>query len=148
MSSSNAKYPHYFRYVGHLHKIDIYRVCSLWNVNGPREHAVKKILCSGNRGNKDFIRDIDEAIDSLVRAKEMYLEDQAEQAEQAGQSGTRSWAGGGIILVDPETNAHAGNKGILRNYRITKDLSRFWYSWRQPKDADNAKHARTDAKAS
>lgn len=73
----NQKYNHYYRDVSHLEKIDIYRFCQLFGVTGPLEHALKKIACAGNRGAKDFYKDLYEAIDSINRAIEMRQEDEA-----------------------------------------------------------------------
>ena len=71
------KYNHYFRDVSHLSKIDIYRFCDLYGVTGPLEHALKKIACAGQRGAKDQIKDLNEAIDSIKRKLEMIEEDEA-----------------------------------------------------------------------
>lgn len=73
----NQKYDHYYRDVSHLKKIDIYRFCDLFGVTGPLEHALKKIACAGQRGAKDFYKDLNEAIDSINRAIEMRQEDEA-----------------------------------------------------------------------
>lgn len=71
----SKKYKHYFKDVSNLNYIDIYRVLSLWNVTDPCiQHAVKKLLVAGNRGYKDVEKDIQEAIDSLERWKEMQKE--------------------------------------------------------------------------
>lgn len=74
------KYKHYFKDVSNLDKIDIYRVLELWEVNHPcLQHAAKKILVAGNRGHKDIEKDIQEAIDSLERYKEMLIENNKEK---------------------------------------------------------------------
>lgn len=68
---------HYFKDVSGLQQIDVYRVIELFDVPaGPIDHAVKKLLCAGNRGHKDLDRDIQDAIDSLVRWQAMRAEDQ------------------------------------------------------------------------
>jgi oligoribonuclease (3'-5' exoribonuclease) len=70
------QYPHYFKDVGNLNAIDVYRVIDLWGVSNPcLQHALKKILVAGNRGVKDQIDDIEEAIISLQRYLEMVEED-------------------------------------------------------------------------
>lgn len=69
------KHDHYYKNVSHLTKIDIYRFCELFNVTGPLEHALKKITCAGQRGAKDQIKDLNEAIDSIKRKLEMLEED-------------------------------------------------------------------------
>lgn len=67
---------HYFKDVTHLKTIDVYRVLDLFGVLNPCvQHAVKKLLCSGQRGVKDTRQDVQEAITSLVRYLEMQTED-------------------------------------------------------------------------
>lgn len=67
---------HYYKDVSKLETIDVYRVIELFEVPaGPIDHAVKKLLCAGNRGHKDLDRDIQDAIDSLVRWQAMRAED-------------------------------------------------------------------------
>lgn len=66
------KHSHYFKDVSNLDVIDVYAVLTLFEVNDPCiAHAVKKLLCTGNRGHKDFETDVQDAIDSLVRWKEL-----------------------------------------------------------------------------
>lgn len=75
--SVGAKHPHYHKDVRNLETIDVYRVLALFNVTNPCiQHAVKKLLVAGGRGaGKDIIKDVQEAIDSLERFKEMRVED-------------------------------------------------------------------------
>ena len=76
MSNQDIKYPHYFKSVSHLEAVDVYRVLSLFQVNDPCiQHAIKKLLCAGDRGDKSMIKDITEARDSLNRHLEMLQED-------------------------------------------------------------------------
>lgn len=71
-----GNHSHYKKDVSHLKMIDVYRVIKLFNVTDPCEqHAVKKILCAGGRGDKSQEQDIREAIDSLNRRLEMIAED-------------------------------------------------------------------------
>ena len=50
--------------------IDVYDVLDAFDVTNPAAaHAVKKLLCPGTRGVKDWETDHQEAIDSLERAK-------------------------------------------------------------------------------
>lgn len=66
------KHSHYFKNVRNLDEIDVYAVLTLFEVNDPCiAHAAKKLLCTGNRGHKDFETDVQDAIDSLVRWKEL-----------------------------------------------------------------------------
>ncbi len=76
MSNQDIKYPHYFKDVAHLETVDVYRVLSLFKVNDACiQHAIKKLLCAGDRGDKSMIKDITEARDSLNRHLEMLNED-------------------------------------------------------------------------
>lgn len=73
-----GKHSHYFKDVSDLDEIDVYRVCDLFEVkdeSGATQHAIKKLLCSGQRGVKDKRKDIQEAIDTLNRKLEMMTED-------------------------------------------------------------------------
>ena len=50
--------------------IDVYDVLDAFDVTNPATaHAIKKLLCTGGRGFKDWETDNQEAIDSLERAK-------------------------------------------------------------------------------
>ena len=77
VAPKQGKHLHYFKDVRHLDEIDVYRVLELYEVTDPCiAHAVKKLLVPGNRGGgKDRDRDIQEAIDSLERYKEMRREE-------------------------------------------------------------------------
>ena len=72
-----TKHSHYHKDVSHLKTIDVYRVIELWEVTSPPlQHAIKKLLVPGGRGaGKDMAKDVQEAIDSLVRWQEMQVED-------------------------------------------------------------------------
>lgn len=55
-------------------RADVYEVLEGFNVTCPaRQHAAKKILCSGIRGKGDAIQDLTEARDALNRAIELEL---------------------------------------------------------------------------
>lgn len=70
-----TKHEHYFKDVSQLDKIDVYAVLHLFEVTDPCiQHAVKKLLCTGKRGHKDFQKDIQDSIDSLVRCQELHKE--------------------------------------------------------------------------
>jgi hypothetical protein len=69
-------FTHYQKPVEHLKWIDVYRVLVLFGVTNPCiQHAVKKLLCAGQRGAKGQRQDIEEAIASLMRYLEMQTED-------------------------------------------------------------------------
>ena len=80
-TSQNAvKYPHYHKNVVHLKYVDVYRVIELFDVKDHAiGHAIKKLLCSGERGAKDKIQDVQEAISSLLRYLEMQTENENEK---------------------------------------------------------------------
>ena len=68
---------HYFKDVQTLKAVDVYRVLVLFDVKShPIGHAVKKLLCAGNRGAKDKTQDVQEAISSLLRYLEMQTENE------------------------------------------------------------------------
>ena len=70
---------HYFKDVSNLKHIDVYRVLILFGVTDPCiQHAIKKLLCAGNRGAKDKTQDVQEAISSLLRYLEMQTENENE----------------------------------------------------------------------
>ena len=71
------KHSHYFKDVSNLKEVDVYRVLKLFNVTDPCiQHPIKKLLVAGGRGGgKDISKDIQEAIDTLERWKEMQAED-------------------------------------------------------------------------
>jgi hypothetical protein len=74
----SKQYPHYFKDVSNLTHVDIYRVLALWNVTDPcLQHSIKKLLVAGGRGAKDEEKDVQEAIDSLLRWQAMRKEDGA-----------------------------------------------------------------------
>ena len=52
--------------------VDVYDILSAYGVTNPADaHAIKKMLCPGQRGAKDGIQDRQEAIVSLQRAIEL-----------------------------------------------------------------------------
>ena len=70
------EHSHYFKDVSHLTEVDVYRVLDLFCVTDQAiGHALKKLLVIGQRGVKDFDKDLKEAIDSLKRKQAMLMED-------------------------------------------------------------------------
>ena len=68
----NRKHGHYFKDVSQLDFIDVYAVLKLFGVTDPcLQHAIKKLLCAGQRGVKDQEKDINEAKDTLERCLEL-----------------------------------------------------------------------------
>lgn len=53
-------------------RADVYAVLEAFSVTCPaRQHAVKKLLCSGIRGKGDVLQDLKEARDAIDRAIQM-----------------------------------------------------------------------------
>lgn len=66
------KHNHYFKDVSDLDEIDVYQVLRLFNVTDPcLQHIVKKALCAGQRGHKDFETDLKNIFDTAKRALEI-----------------------------------------------------------------------------
>ena len=73
--SVKQKHAHYYKDVSHLSQIDVYSVCRLFGVTDPAiSHAVKKLLCLGQRGHKDKATDMQNVIDTLQRWQELERE--------------------------------------------------------------------------
>lgn len=52
--------------------VDVYDVLMAWNVSNPAlQHLIKKALQPGERGHKSRERDLQDIIDSAIRAKEL-----------------------------------------------------------------------------
>jgi hypothetical protein len=64
------KFPHYYKKIPFYQEyLDVYDVLALFNVTCSRvQHAVKKLLCLGNRGVKDKYKDLSEASSSIKSA--------------------------------------------------------------------------------
>lgn len=79
-ADTTRAYSHYFKDVSKFDSIDVYRVLDLWGVTDPCiQHALKKLLCAGQRGAKDMVKDIKEVIASCERWLEMQQENADEQ---------------------------------------------------------------------
>lgn len=82
------KHPHYFKSVAHLAEVDVYRVLDLFGVTDQAlGDAIKKLLVAGGRGVKDQRKDIQEAVDTLLRRLEMMDEDNASRSGPATAAG-------------------------------------------------------------
>ena len=80
VNTQHQNHDHYFKDVSNLKHIDVYRVLILFGVTDPCiQHAIKKLLCSGQRGAKDKTQDVQEAISSLLRYLEMQTENENEK---------------------------------------------------------------------
>ena len=67
-----APKPNKYKRIVKVAEIDVYDVLKAWNVTNPAlQHLIKKALQAGNRGHKDLQTDLQDIIDSAVRAKEL-----------------------------------------------------------------------------
>jgi len=70
--SSNQKHNKYLREIKSGVMVDVYDVLTAWDVRNPAlQHLIKKALQAGNRGHKDLETDMQDIIDSAIRAKEL-----------------------------------------------------------------------------
>ena len=66
------KHHHYFKDVSNIDEIDVYTVLKLFDVTDPcLQHIVKKALCAGKRGHKDMMEDLQNIVDTAIRAVEL-----------------------------------------------------------------------------
>jgi len=66
------KHSHYFKDVSSVAQIDVYAVLRLFEVTDPcLQHIVKKALCAGKRGAKDWAKDVQEIADTAQRLIEL-----------------------------------------------------------------------------
>ena len=62
------------KYTKEIHgvSVDVYDVLMAWGVTNPAlQHLIKKALQCGQRGHKDNQQDLQDIIDSAIRAKEL-----------------------------------------------------------------------------
>ena len=71
--ASKASGSKYLRHIALIDgKTDVYAVLESFAVTCPaRQHAIKKLLCSGIRGKGDVMQDLKEARDAIDRAIQM-----------------------------------------------------------------------------
>lgn len=102
------KHGHYSKNVSHLSAIDVYRVLSLFGVTDQAiGHAIKKLLCPGQRGAKTKRQDIQEAIDTLERWRAMEDEDLSVQ----------------MVKVDLDSPASVSDDGLSVGYKTTHPIT-------------------------
>lgn len=78
MTSRDPTPPHYQHRVGGV-LLDPYRIAAVYGLdNHALFSALKKVLAAGKRGAKDKAKDVQDAIDALVRWQEMEAEDSAD----------------------------------------------------------------------
>lgn len=67
------KHSHYFKDVSDIDEIDVYEVLHRFGVTDPcLQHIVKKALCAGERGHKDFHTDLKNIADTAQRMLEIH----------------------------------------------------------------------------
>lgn len=73
---------------GTVTTVDVYRVLDAFGVSDPAtQHAVKKMLCMGLRGHKDYLTDLNDSIESLQKAKELYGQKVINESAKSIQGG-------------------------------------------------------------
>lgn len=73
---------------GTVTTVDVYRVLDAFGVSDPAtQHAVKKMLCMGLRGHKDYLTDLNDSIESLQKAKELYGQRIISESSKSIQAG-------------------------------------------------------------
>lgn len=72
-------FSHYHKPCPYSH-VDVYRVLKLFGVTDPcLQHAIKKLLVAGGRGQKDITKDVQEAVVTLTRWQQMQEEEKAKE---------------------------------------------------------------------
>ncbi len=70
----SVKYNQYLHEIKPGIFIDVYDVLMAWNVTNPAlQHLIKKALQAGDRGHKSREQDLQDIIDSAIRAKELEI---------------------------------------------------------------------------
>jgi hypothetical protein len=102
---NHLKHAHYFKeWSG---KIDIYRLLDLFQTKRrPIDHAIKKLICAGGRGQKSELKDYQEAIDSINRCIEMIKEDEVASIAKAVENAKREFSRIDIIATNGPTGEH------------------------------------------
>lgn len=73
---------------GTVTTVDVYRVIDAFGVSDPAtQHAIKKMLCTGLRGHKDYLTDLNDSIESLQKAKELYGQRMISESSKSIQAG-------------------------------------------------------------
>ena len=73
---------------GTVTTVDVYRVIDAFGVSDPAtQHAIKKMLCTGLRGHKDYLTDLNDSIESLQKAKELYGQRMISESSKSIQVG-------------------------------------------------------------
>ena len=73
---------------GTVTTVDCYRVIDAFKVADPAtQHAIKKLLCLGLRGHKDYLTDLNDSIESLQKAKELYGQRMISESSKSIQAG-------------------------------------------------------------
>ena len=69
---------------GTVTTVDVYRVLDAFSVSDPAtQHAIKKMLCMGLRGHKDYLTDLNDSIESMQKAKELYEQKMIHESDKS-----------------------------------------------------------------
>lgn len=67
-------------------KVDVYDILSAFQVTDPAlQHLLKKALCAGDRGHKDRAQDLQDIVDSALRAQAMHQEKEIAMFQDAAK---------------------------------------------------------------
>jgi len=94
--------------------MDVYDVLRAFEVTSPPiQHAVKKLLMPGNRGHKDQLQDIQEALQSIQREIEYLTIDSQQKDITAGQALMRYKEGDWIICQHFQPKNNDGKVDVI-----------------------------------
>lgn len=89
-------------------KVDVYAVLLAFDVTCPaRQHAIKKLLCSGLRGKGSAEQDLKEASDAIDRAIQL-LPTKEDNKERKLREGAIEWFNNLLSTID-EISGHSYN---------------------------------------
>lgn len=74
LDSQKPKHSHYHKDVSQYDTIDVYALCKIFDIQDPSgctQHAIKKLLVTGQRGHKDRLNDLQDVIDTVKRLIEL-----------------------------------------------------------------------------
>lgn len=76
--------------------VDVYDVLKAWDVRNPAlQHLIKKALAVGQRGHKDAAEDLQDIVDSAVRAQEL----DAPTANECGHHWGHNFSGETLCML-------------------------------------------------
>lgn len=138
----------YRKDVRHLDELDLYVLADLYDVKSHAVfHAIKKLICAGKRGAKDYEQDLMEAIESIERELQMMPVPVEEEPREVGgvqECGFKPMHHEGLIPVedlDPDWDRrHPSLRFAVRDengkFVFCKDQPSSGTFWIRPADFD------------